>query len=78
MRHYSIPPSTQPSTLLANWERGTLIAKSDIKSAFRLIPVYPGVFDLLGFHFKGAYYINKMLQFGCPISCKMFEHFQNF
>lgn len=55
--------------------KGTLVAKSDIKSA---LPVYPGVFDLLGFHFKGAYYINKMLPFGCPIFCKMFEIFSTF
>ena len=29
--------------------KGALIGKKDIKSAFRLLPCYPGDFDLLGF-----------------------------
>ena len=31
---------------------GAKLAKMDIKSAFRLLPVYPGDFDLLGFKLK--------------------------
>lgn len=58
--------------------RGALLAKEDIKSAFRLIPVYPGDFELLGLFFRGAYYFDKMLPFGCSISCKIFETFSTF
>ena len=31
--------------------QGTLLAKTDLKSAFRLLPLYPGDFDLLGIKF---------------------------
>ena len=48
---------------------GAVIAKCDIKSAFRLIRFYPGDFELLGFCFNGNYYFEKCLLFGCVISC---------
>ena len=54
------------------------LAKIDIKSAFRLLPIYPGDFDLLGFQFKGQYYIDKCLPMGCSISCSLFEKFATF
>ncbi|XP_061191718.1 uncharacterized protein LOC133199935 [Saccostrea echinata] len=38
--------------MIALMGKGTLLAKSDIKSAFRLIPVAPSDFDLLGFKFS--------------------------
>lgn len=57
---------------------GAVIAKCDIKSAFRLIRVYPGDFELLGLCFKGKYYFDKCLPFGCAISCKIFEMFATF
>jgi hypothetical protein len=40
---------------------GALIGKKDIKSAFRLLPIYPGDFDLLGFKIGSNYYIDKCL-----------------
>ena len=40
-----------------------LPAKTDLKSAFRLLPIYPGHFDLLGTRFDGKYYLNKCLAF---------------
>lgn len=58
--------------------RGCLLGKSDIKSAFRLLPVNPTDFDLLGFKFEGQYYFDKCLPFGCAISCKTFEKFATF
>ena len=54
------------------------LAKIDIKSAFRLLPIYSGDFDLLGFQFKGQYYIDKCLPMGCSISCSLFEKFASF
>ncbi|KAK6170386.1 hypothetical protein SNE40_018795 [Patella caerulea] len=50
----------------------------DIKSAFRLLPIYPGDFDLLGFQFDNKYYIDKCLPMGCSISCSLFEKFSTF
>lgn len=53
--------------------RGALLGKTDIKSAFRLLPVYPGDFDLLGFKMDGKFYFDKCLPMGASISCSLFE-----
>ena len=58
--------------------KGAKLAKTDIKSAFRLIPVFPGDFDLLGFTLDGLYYFDKCLPFGASISCALFEKFSTF
>ena len=57
---------------------GALIGKMDISSAFRLLPVYPGDFELLGIHFQDKFVINKAMPFGCSISCSTFEKFSSF
>ena len=61
--------------IIAKLGKGTLFGKVDVKSAFRLIPVYPGDFDLLGFSIDGLFYIDKCLSMGCSISCKIWETF---
>lgn len=58
--------------------RGAFLAKCDLKSAFRLLPIYPGDFDLLGFKFQGKYFIDKCLPMGASISCSLFESFATF
>ena len=57
---------------------GALMAKSDIKSAFRLLPIAPEDFELLGFKFEGKYYFDKALPMGAGISCSHFEEFATF
>jgi hypothetical protein len=52
-----------------------LLAKTDIASAFRIIPVHPEDFELLGFKFQGKFYFDKCLPMGCSISCSVFETF---
>ncbi|XP_053140582.1 uncharacterized protein LOC128340004 [Hemicordylus capensis] len=54
-----------------------LMAKCDIESAFRLLPVHPDDFDLLGFAFKGGFYIDRALPMGCSVSCAAFEAFSS-
>lgn len=54
------------------------MAKIDIKSAFRLLPVNPADFDLLGIEFADQIFIDKCLPFGCSISCKLFETLATF
>jgi hypothetical protein len=54
---------------------GTLLAKSDIKSAIRLIPIAPSDFELLGFKFQNQYYFDKMLPFGASVSCATWDRF---
>lgn len=58
--------------------KGCLLAKFDIESAFRLLPVRPRDFELLGFQFDGKYYFDKCMPFGCSISCSTFEKFATF
>ena len=58
--------------------KGALLGKMDIKSAFRLVPVNPADFDLLGFAIDGQFYIDKCLPMGCSISCKIWETFATF
>ena len=41
-----------------------LCAKSDIKSAFRLLPIYPGSFDLLGIQLSEISISIKCFQWG--------------
>ena len=50
----------------------------DIKSDFRLLTVYPGDFDLLGYRVDNNIYRDKMLSLGSWISAKLFELFSSF
>jgi len=58
--------------------QGALLAKMDIKSAFRLLVLNPGDFDLMGIKFDSFYFIDKCLPMGCSISPKLFETFSTF
>lgn len=58
--------------------RGALLAKADIESAFRLLPVHPDSFHLLGCTWNGAFYVDRCLPMGCSISCAFFEKFSSF
>jgi hypothetical protein len=52
--------------------------KTNIKSAFRLLKIYPGDFNLLGIMFLDQYYIDKCMPMGCSISCSTVEIFSTF
>jgi len=64
--------------MVANLGKGAEIAKIDIRKAFRLLPISPADFDLLGITFEGKFYIDKNLPFGCSISRSLFEKFATF
>ena len=53
--------------------RGCYLAKTDVKSAFRIIPIYPKEYHLLGMVWKGLYYFDKCMPMGCSSSCRTFE-----
>ena len=57
---------------------GAFLAKTDVKSAFRLLPIHPDDFHLLGFKFEGQFYYDRCLPMGCSISCSLFEKFSTF
>lgn len=71
--HYS--SIDDAAAIIASLGQNALLAKSDIKSAFRLLPVAISDFDLLGFQFQGSFYFDKMLPFGASISCALWEKF---
>ena len=54
------------------------MAKCDIKSAFRLLPIHPEDYSLVGFSFKGQFYYDKAMPFGCSVSCATWVKFSTF
>ncbi|KAM9324247.1 LOW QUALITY PROTEIN: uncharacterized protein PAF06_000260 [Gastrophryne carolinensis] len=54
------------------------MAKTDIESAFRLLPVHPDSQYLLGCYFEGGFFIDRCLPMGCSVSCAYFEAFSTF
>ena len=52
---------------------GAFLAKTDIKSAYKIIPIHPLDYHLLGFRWGGKYYYAKTLPMGAASSCAIFE-----
>ena len=61
------------SQLVLQFGSGCLMAKSDIEEAFRIIPIRPIDYPLLGFTWKGRLYYDKCLPMGASSSCNRFE-----
>ena len=55
--------------------KGCFLAKTDIKNAFRIIPIRPEEHYLLGMKWQGMYYYDRCLPMGAASSCKTFEIF---
>lgn len=76
----------QAANMVSNLGRGALLSKTDVKSAFRLLPISPADFSLLGFKVMvnmenkmvTYYFFDKMLPFGSSISCALWEKFATF
>ena len=54
---------------------GCYLAKTDIKSVFRIIPIHPNDYPLLGMQWRGQYYYNHCMPMRCSSCCKTFEIF---
>ena len=54
----------QIAAVAASLGKGALLAKMDIESAYRIVPVHPEDRALLGVRWKGAVYVDAMLPFG--------------
>ena len=65
----------QAINLLTSMKIGSFTAKSDIKHAFRLIPIRREDHSKLGIFFEGHYYYDTTLPMGSASSCKLFEEF---
>ena len=57
--------------------KGSFLAKSDIKSAFRLLPIHPSDYYLLVFFWDEKFYYDRCLPMGCSASCQLFEEFSS-
>lgn len=55
--------------------RQVCLSKGDVPSAFRTIKVSPNDYELLGFKWKGMFYCDRCLPFGCRTRDKIFEEF---
>ncbi len=53
--------------------RSTHLAKFDIESAYRIVPVHPDDRPLLGMEWKGRVYVDKTLPFGLRSAPKIFS-----
>lgn len=54
---------------------GCFLAKTDIKNAFRILPIRPTDYPLLGIRWKGYFYYDCCMPMGCASSCLTFETF---
>ena len=49
------------------------MAKTDVKTAFRAIPLHPNVYHLFAFQWKRLFYVDFALPMSCSASCHLFE-----
>ncbi len=63
--HYSTV--TEAIEMIMIFGKGRFLAKSDISEAFRLLPLHPDIYHLIGFKWEGLYYYD--LQLCLPIGC---------
>ena len=73
---FSIQYVTMDQAIAALFEagpRGALMSKADLKHAFRLIPVRPHQWWLLGFCWQNQYYFDVRLPFGLRSACAIFN-----
>ena len=61
--------------LIMKHKRGAVTRKTDIKDAFKLMPVHPDDHWKLGLKLNGKYYYDITLPMGCASSCQIFEEF---
>ncbi len=67
-------------SLVKQFGKNAKMAKADILNAYRLVPIYPNDYELLGFTTTDksgqiAYYFDTRLTMGLSISCQVFEKF---
>ena len=60
---------------VASSGKGSLLAKADVESAFRNLPIHPDDYHKLGIFWENKYYYDKRLPFGCSTCCAIFESF---
>eukprot|EP00731_Ephydatia_muelleri_P033672 Em0035g9a len=61
--------------LLSRFSKGARMAKVDLKSAFRMVPIQASEWELLGMYWRGQYYIDTCLPFGLRSAPNIFDNF---
>ena len=74
MRYQTIDTAIR---LIKSVGRGAFLTKTDVSEAFRIMPVRPDQYHLLGMTWRGSFYFDKCLPMGCRSSCKIFERFSS-
>ena len=64
--------------VVAELGKGALMAKADIESAFRLLPIHPEDFCLIGMKIGDLLFVDKSLPMGASCSPAHFETFSTF
>lgn len=64
--------------LVRSFGPGALMAKLDIESAFRLLPLHMESFRFMGFRVDAMFYVDRCLPMGCAVSCAYFKKFSTF
>lgn len=54
--------------------QGWFLTKTDIESAFHVIPLHPFDYELFGMYWSGPYYYDKVLPFGLRGASYLFNH----
>ena len=57
-------PYEMPFTYIKLAGPGFFLAKTDIKNAFRIIPIHPRDYHLLGIKWNGSYYYDHCIPMG--------------
>ena len=65
----------EATALVRTAGRSSLLSKVDIRHAFRLLPLRPQDWKLLGYMWEGCYFIDTRLPFGLRSSPGIFNHF---
>ena len=61
--------------LIMQFPKGSFTRKTDIKSAFKIIPIHPDDHHKLGLYLFGKFYYDVTLVMGAASACQIFEEF---
>ena len=61
--------------LISRFGTGAILAKVDLKAAFRMVPIHPDDRDLLGMQWQGSFYLDTCLPFGLRSGPFLFNQF---
>lgn len=63
--------------LVRNVCKLAFMSKTDVKKAFRILPLHPNERHLFVFRWNDEYYVDLAVQMGCASSCQIFERFSS-